>query len=136
MCTYVYIYYFLMIFFNYLKVFLNLLLAALGLCCIVVQGLLTAVVSLVVEHRLEGMQPSVAVAQGFSCPKARGIILDRELSLCALLWQVGWTTHKVPVYILFHYRFYDKILNIAAGAIHENFIYFIYSSLYLLISNS
>ena len=101
-----------------------------------VQGLLTAVVSLVVQHRLEVTQPSVAVAQGFSCPKARGIILDRELSLCALHWQVGWTTHKVPVYILFHYRFYDKILNIAAGAIQENFIYFIYSSLYLLISNS
>ena len=102
--------------------FIYLFLAAFGLhCCaqafsscdewrllfVVVCGLLIAVASLVVEHRLQvhGLQylwhmgsvvvarrlqstGSVVVAHGLSCSAARGIFLDQGLNPCPLHWQV------------------------------------------------
>ena len=53
----------------------------------VVHGLLIAVASLVADHRLSGMQASVAVAQGFSCLVACGIFLGKGLNPCPLHWQ-------------------------------------------------
>ena len=61
--------------------------AALGLCCctqafsscgeqrllfVAVHGLLTAVASLALEHRLQGVRASVVVGHGLSCPVACG----------------------------------------------------------------
>ena len=56
---------------------LFLVAASKGYSLIVVQGLLTAVASLVAEHRLLGVQASVAAAHGFSCPTLCGIFPDQ-----------------------------------------------------------
>ena len=92
-----------------------LLLAVLGLCCcvgfsvvvmsrgsslVVAHRLLIAVVSLVAEHGLQGMQASgvtaprfqsagsVVVAHGLRYPEASGIFPDQGLNLCLLHWHV------------------------------------------------
>ena len=49
-----------------------------GSFLVVVRGLLITMASLV---------GSVLAAQGFGCPKARGIFPDRESNLCPLLWR-------------------------------------------------
>ena len=59
-----------------------------GLLFAVVLGLLIAVASLVVEHRLESTWVSGVEACGLSCPLACGIFLDQGLNLCLLHWQV------------------------------------------------
>ena len=84
--------------FNFLFIYL---LAALGLCCcaqaissrgergllfVVVRGLLIAVASLVVEHRLWSAD-SVVVAHGLSCSAACGIFPDQGSNPCPLHWQ-------------------------------------------------
>ena len=67
-----------------------LFLAALGLCCCTqafpscVRGLLILVASLVVEHRLQGVQASAVVVHGLSCCAACGVLLDQELNPCPL----------------------------------------------------
>ena len=78
-----------------------------GLLFVAVSGLLTAVASLVVEHRLKahriqqfqhagsvvvarGLQSagSVVVVHGLSCSAACGIFPDQGSNLCPLHWQV------------------------------------------------
>ena len=55
---------------------LSLVVASRGYSPAEVQGLLIAVASLV-EHWALGVQVSVVVRQGLSCPKARGILPDQ-----------------------------------------------------------
>ena len=52
-------------------------------------GLLSVVASLV-EHRLSSTCTSRVVAQGLSCSKAGGIILDQVSNPCPLHWQVDF----------------------------------------------
>ena len=60
------------------------LIAAGGLSLVVMHQLLILVVSLVVEHRLEGVWASVVTANGLSCPVARGIFPNQRSNLCPL----------------------------------------------------
>ena len=66
---------------------LSLVAASGGHSLVVVCGLLTAVTSLVSEHRLWGTWASVVVAYRLSCPMARGIFPDQGSNLCPLHWQ-------------------------------------------------
>ena len=61
-----------------------------GLLCDPARGLLIAVASLAVEHGLEGVWVSVAVAHQFSRPKACGVFQtgDRTCVLCIGRWIV------------------------------------------------
>ena len=52
-----------------------------------VDGLLILVASLVVKHRLWGMQNSVVVVKEVSCSTAYGIFPDQGSNLCLLHWQ-------------------------------------------------
>ena len=73
-----------------------LFLAVLGLHCCVwafssrserglpVQGLLVVVASLIADHGLQGMEPSVVGAYGLSCPVAYGIFPDQGFNPCLL----------------------------------------------------
>ena len=108
------IYLFIHSFIYFINLFIYLFLAALGLCCcaqafsscgeqgllfVVVRELLIAVASLVVEHRLQGMQASVVVACGLwsagsvvvahrlSCSVACEIFLDQGSNQYPLHWQ-------------------------------------------------
>ena len=56
-----------------------------GYSLVLLHGLLTAVTSLVEEHRLQGMWASEVVAHGLSCPEALGIFLDEGSNPCPLL---------------------------------------------------
>ena len=62
----------------------------LGLLFAAVRGLLTAVASLVTEHKLQGVRASVDVAHGHSCSLAGGIFQDQGLSPCLLQCQVDF----------------------------------------------
>ena len=53
---------------------------------VAVRGLLIAVASLVMEHRLKSTGSAVVV--GLSCPEACGIFPDQGLSLCLLCYKV------------------------------------------------
>ena len=95
-------YFYMFIIFLFKKILrIYLFLAALGLhCCawafcscsergllfVAVHGLLTAVASLVAEHRLYS-EGSVVVVHGLSCSAARGIFLDQGSNPCPLHWQ-------------------------------------------------
>ena len=72
-----------------------------GFSLVAVHGLLIAVVaSLVAEHGLEGSWASVVLVLGFSCPKACGILLDRDQTHvpCIGRWILNhWTTREVLV---------------------------------------
>ena len=72
-----------------------------GACSLVaMSGLLIAVASLAMEHRLRGAwalvavaqgrqrTESVAVAHGLSCPVAYGVFLDQGSNPCFLHWKV------------------------------------------------
>ena len=52
----------------------------------VVLGLLIALASLVAEQ-IPGLQGSVVVVHGLSCPAACGIFPDQGLNPCTLHWQ-------------------------------------------------
>ena len=52
----------------------------------VVLGLLIALASLVAEQ-IPGLQGSVVVVHGLSCPAACAIFLDQGLNQCPLHWQ-------------------------------------------------
>ena len=67
---------------------LSLVASSGGYSLVVLCRLLTVVASLVAKHRLQGMQASVVVAHGISCPTASGIFLDQGSNLCPLHWQV------------------------------------------------
>ena len=67
---------------------LSLVASSGGYSLVVLCRLLTVVASLVAKHRLQGMQASVVVAHGLSCPTASGIFLDQGSNLCPLHWQV------------------------------------------------
>ena len=60
------------------------LIAAGGLSLVVMHQLLILVVSLVVEHRLEGVWASVVTANGLSRPVACGIFPNQRSNLCPL----------------------------------------------------
>ena len=55
-----------------------------GYSVIKVLQFLSAVASLVVEHRLQGTWASVAAAHRLSCLTACGILPDQESNLCSL----------------------------------------------------
>ena len=63
--------------------------AVCGLYLAVVCGLLIAVASLVLEHRLSGGWASVVVAHVLSCPAACGVFPDQGSNLCPLHWQAN-----------------------------------------------
>ena len=58
-----------------------------GYSLVVIHKLLIEVVSLVVEHRLQGTQASVFVVHGLSCSSTCEIFLDQRLNPCVLYWQ-------------------------------------------------
>ena len=66
---------------------LSLVLVSQGYSLVAVWGLLTVVVSPVVEHRLCGTAAAVVAVDGPGCPAACGIFLDQGLKPCPLLWQ-------------------------------------------------
>ena len=66
---------------------LSLAVAGRGCSLVVGCGPILVVASLVVEHRLKGMQASVVVVHGLDCPMACGIFPDQGLNLCPLHWQ-------------------------------------------------
>ena len=53
-----------------------------GYSLVAVCGLLIAAASLVAEHRLQGIEASVVVVPGLSCPEACGIFLDQGSNWC------------------------------------------------------
>ena len=55
-----------------------------GYSLVAVSGLLIAVASLAMEHRLWGAWASVAVAHGLSCPVAYGVFLHQGSNPCFL----------------------------------------------------
>ena len=80
---------------------LSLVAASKGYSLIVVRGLLTAVASLVAEHRFQGVYTSVIVVRGFSCPVPCAILVPGQRDpFCVLC--IGrqipnhWTTREVP----------------------------------------
>ena len=83
------------VFLKFFKILLFYFLAVLGLCCYMrafsvcsEHGLLTAVASLVAEHRQWGMRASVVLEHGLSRPEACGIFPDQGSNSCLLHWQV------------------------------------------------
>ena len=62
--------------------------AACGLSLVAVHGILTAVASLVTEHRLQSLRASGVVVHGLSCLVAYGYFSDQGSNLCLLHWQV------------------------------------------------
>ena len=110
---------------------LYLFLPVLGLCCcmgfpldavsrgyslVVMPGLLIAVASLIVEHRLQGTQASVVEApglqntgpavavHGLSCSTACGILRDQGSNSCLLHWQADslpLSHQRSPTILLF-----------------------------------
>ena len=59
-----------------------------GSACVGGAGVLIAVASLVMEHKLQGARASIDVAHGHSCSLAGGIFPDQESNPCLLQWQV------------------------------------------------
>ena len=69
-------------------------------CCV---GLLTVVVSPVVEHRLCGTAAAVVAVDGPGCPAACGIFLDQGLKPCPCFGRQilnHWTTREVLLQVL------------------------------------
>ena len=63
-------------------VWFSLIAGSWGYCLLLVHGLLIAVASLVVEHRLQGAWASVAVVHGPNCFRACGIFQVQGWNLC------------------------------------------------------